>query len=136
MIALLFLLAQATPAEEGVITAGMAHLGTPYGPSAEKGLLDCSGLVTIAIRDTGLTIRRITTRRAFLEWERLPEPRRGGIPMFTHNGKTPAHMGVWLDAGIRMIHASSSKGVIISSVNKYYWLPRYMVTLKMPLEIW
>jgi lipoprotein Spr len=42
-----------------------------------------------------------------------------------HNGKPVSHVGLWLDDK-RFVHASSSRGVVISNIDEAYYRSRYV----------
>ncbi len=44
-----------------------------------------------------------------------------------HNGNPVSHVGMWLDDK-RFVHASSSRGVVISNINETYYRTRYVGT--------
>ncbi len=49
------------------------------------------------------------------------------------NGKPVSHVGVWLD-DTRFVHASSSRGVVISNINETYYRTRYVGANRPVLE--
>ncbi len=56
------------------------------------------------------------------------ELQKGDLVFFSH-GRRISHVGIVQeiteDGDIKFIHAATSKGVIVSSLNDKYWGPRY-----------
>ena len=98
-----------------------------YGGNTKKGI-DCSGLTTIIYRQVyAIDIERNTahilkkncvsvTRNNLHEGD-LVFFRTGG----SANSRTPTHVGIYLKNG-KFIHASSSKGVMVSSLSEPYYV--------------
>lgn len=97
--------------------------GTPYryGGTSKSGT-DCSGFVGSLYRDVyGKSIPR-TTGEISKKANKVSTSslREGDIVFFDINGKKSSHIGVYLQ-NQHFVHASSSKGVIISDLqNPYY----------------
>jgi len=115
------------------VAAAKTYIGTAYRLGEEsREATDCSGLIYAVCKDIGHPIHRISARR-LAETYKTVEGEHGDLPTFSHNGATIAHIGIWADdTRLEMVHASSSKGVIQSEVNQYYWKPRLMDTVKCP----
>ena len=103
----------------------ISYLNTPYryGGTTKKGI-DCSAFTqTVYSNSMNINIPR-TAREQFREWQAFKdrdELRFGDLIYFnTSNRYYPGHVGIYLDDNL-FAHASSSSGVIISSLeNKYY----------------
>jgi len=118
-----------------LVNAAKTFVGTDYRlGGTDRGGIDCSGLVYAAARQAGIPVHRTTTRRMMVDYKES-NIIQGALPLFSHNGgKSVAHVGIWDDPEKKtMVHASSSKGVIVSTVNKYYWLPKLVTTKELPL---
>lgn len=97
--------------------------GVPYkyGGTSKSGV-DCSGFVGILYqevynRNVPRTTGQLSTTSASVSQTKLSE---GDLVFFDINGKKNAHVGVYLRNG-EFVHASSSKGVVVSSLqNPYY----------------
>ena len=108
-------------------------LGTPYkyGGNTSSGL-DCSGLVCSVYLDNDKKLPRRSSDQA-LEGKKIDdnEIKPGDLLFFaTSGGSKVSHVGIVhtinSDGEITFIHASTSKGVIISSLNEKYWNKAYL----------
>ena len=97
------------------------------GGNTKKGV-DCSGLVSIIYKQVyGISTERNSA--AILSKNCTPinrnNLREGDLVFFktlgTGNPKTPTHIGIYLKNG-KFIHASTSKGVIVSSMSEPYYI--------------
>jgi cell wall-associated NlpC family hydrolase len=106
-----------------------AFLGAPYrwGGVTEEGV-DCSGLVqTVFRRVYGLSLPR-TTRDLYRTGIRLRgDPLRlGDLLFFRPPGKrNVSHVGIYLGQG-KFVHASTSRGVVISSLQEKYYQKHFL----------
>ena len=103
-------------------------LGAPYklGGTSKSGL-DCSGLVIKVYNENKVKMPRRSSDQALqgkkIEiWEAKP----GDLLFFATNGnRVVSHVGIVKEiknrGEITFIHASTSKGVIVSSLNEKYW---------------
>ena len=102
-----------------------AHwIGVPYrsGGTTRRGV-DCSGFVVVTMRDRfDLQLPRETKQQASIgtqidKDELLP----GDLVFFkTGSGQNGLHVGIY-DTNNQFIHASTSKGVMRSSLDNVYW---------------
>lgn len=100
--------------------------GTPYdlGGLNLSGV-DCSGFVYVTYRDRlGWHLPRTTERQARIGREIAREDLRAGDLVFFKTGFKVRHVGMYLEDG-RFLHASTSRGVIISSLLNPYWEEAY-----------
>lgn len=104
------------------------YLGTPYkfGGTTKKGL-DCSGLVITVFSENDYKLPRRSEEQA-KEGTRVDvqSVKPGDLLFFaTSGGSKVTHVGIVNEISFRgditFIHASTSKGVIISSLNDAYW---------------
>lgn len=109
-----------------LIEEAYTWLGTPYVYAmAEKGVgTDCSGMVMSLYKDVaGCAIPRNSAKQAeFCEPLTDKEIETGDLVFFA-TGKDPekiSHVGLLID-GNTFIHASSSKGVVISELDTPYY---------------
>ena len=103
--------------------------GTKYrlGGSSKWGV-DCSGFVYLTYRSKfGISLPRTTTCQSAQGVAVSREALRPGDLVFFKTGYNTRHVGIYLQHG-DFIHASSSKGVIISNINDPYWKKRYWMT--------
>ena len=98
-----------------------------YGGKSKKGV-DCSGLVGILYKQVyRKTLERNTAN--ILQKNCAPvsrsKLREGDLVFFKTSGsgksRTPTHVGLYLKSG-KFIHASASKGVIVSSLAEPYYI--------------
>lgn len=101
-------------------------IGTPYGYGRqEKGVAtDCSGLVYVVYQKVAnIKLPRNSAQQAnFCENLREKEVGAGDLVFFAtgKDKKKVSHVGVMID-GNRFVHASSSKGVILSEMTTPYY---------------
>lgn len=120
-----------------IMEEAVTWMGTPYRYAAcDKGKgTDCSGMVMKVYEDvTGLKLPRNSARQAEF-CERLDaESVEPGDLVFFATGKDPgriSHVGIMLDAD-RFIHASTSKGVVVSSVSSPYYIRTFRMYGRVP----
>lgn len=108
-----------------------AWLGTPYrtGGSTKSGT-DCSGFVHSIIRDAyGKQITRNTRDQLQKDVTRIKKHslREGDLVFFTSQASkgSVTHVGIYLKDHC-FAHASTSKGVIISSLREDYWSQNFL----------
>lgn len=112
-----------------IVSAARGLLGVPYRYSgADPRGFDCSGLTFYTFASAGVALPRTAFRQAEAgRWVALDELAAGDLVFFSGAGK-PDHVGVVVSVAggsLRMIHASSSRGVIETDVlRERYWLDR------------
>lgn len=100
--------------------------GTPYrlGGMSKQGV-DCSGFVYLAYLDiVGEKLPRSVNAQRVLGKEVPREALEVGDLVFFKTGKSARHVGIYM-GDARFLHASTKKGVKISSLNNEYWKPRF-----------
>lgn len=100
-------------------------LGVPYKFGGEsKSGVDCSGLARAIYQNVfSLTLPRTSAKQFYTLNDRDEKYLYGGSLLFftsPSSAGAPAHVGLYLKDG-KFIHSSSSKGVIVSSLNEAYW---------------
>lgn len=101
--------------------------GTPYrlGGTTRAGV-DCSAFVQIVMRDQfRVTLPRTTDLQMNAGNRVRRRSLRTGDLVFFRTGRTTLHVGIMLD-NKRFMHASTSRGVMISSLDEQYWSRRYL----------
>ena len=97
-----------------------------YGGSSKRGM-DCSGLIFTAFNERNIPVGRTTsTLSKNGKWVDLKEVQSGDLVFFAtkKNSRKINHVGLVTsvtNGDLEFIHASSSKGVIISKLSETYW---------------
>lgn len=108
-----------------VVRQAMRHLGRPYRWSGiGQGGFDCSGLVFRVFAALGMPLPHSSSGQ-YAAGIAVPVALPGDLVFFHTYTSGPSHVGIYLGAG-RFIHASVSRGVIVSSMNDPYYRSRYL----------
>ena len=102
-------------------------LGRPYrGRSRYEPGIDCSRFTRDAFREYNQTILPPTAAEQFLQGTKVAHPRLkfGDLVFFRTERDRISHVGVFVGYN-EFIHASTSRGVIISNLGEKYWSRRY-----------
>lgn len=111
-----------------IIASALSFSGTPYkyGGITRRGM-DCSGLVHIALKENSIAFPRVSYQMA-KEGKKIPlrKVQKGDLLYFkTSKGRRRInHMGLVVavrDKDIQFIHATTSRGVLVSSLRDSYW---------------
>lgn len=102
--------------------------GVPYryGGMSKTGI-DCSGFIYLTYRDRlGLQLPRTTAALARFGQTVPKQHLRPGDLVFFHTGSynNQQHAGIYIEKN-RFLHASTSRGVMISSLDNVYWSRNY-----------
>ena len=108
-----------------LVAAAMALHGVPYvfGGTSPYGF-DCSGFVQYVLRQAGIAIPRMADEQYYAS-TKLSNPKLGDLVFFTTYCPGVSHVGIYLGDN-KFIHASSSKGVTVSSLMEDYWKNCYV----------
>lgn len=118
---------------DNILKQAYTYLGTPYrlGGTTRSGI-DCSAFVLSVYEEaTGVELPRVAASQAHegqaVEKENL---QKGDLIFFAHSGRGRiSHVGIVeevLETGeIKFIHASTSRGVMVSSLDDSYWRGKY-----------
>ncbi|WP_160140071.1 C40 family peptidase [Chryseobacterium sp. c4a] len=109
------------------------YLGTPYrfGGNTSSGF-DCSGFTVKVFEENSFNLPRRSSDQAEAGKNiDIRDVKPGDLLFFaTAGGSRVSHVGIVHDIGpdgeVKFIHASTSKGVIISSLNEKYWNKAYL----------
>ncbi|MEM7186640.1 MAG: C40 family peptidase [Bacteroidota bacterium] len=111
-----------------VVQHAKSFTGTRYkfGGTDHRGM-DCSGLVYVSFKEENIALPRISREMATKGIRlKLSETEKGDLVFFrtNKNRKTINHVGLVVEnkrGNIRFIHSTSSRGVIVSSLDEKYW---------------
>ncbi|QBO59432.1 C40 family peptidase [Chryseobacterium salivictor] len=109
------------------------YLGAPYKYAGNTSAgFDCSGLVTKVFDENSYKLPRRSEEQSNQGISiKINEAKPGDLVFFaTSGGNRVNHVGIVHDIGndgeVKFIHSSTSKGVIISSLNEKYWNNAYL----------
>lgn len=117
---------------DNILSEASTYLGTPYryGGTTRSGI-DCSAFVlSVFGTAAGMDLPRVAASQA-QEGESIDksELKRGDLVFFSHGRGRISHVGIveeiTEDGEIKFIHAATSRGVMVSSLNDKYWGPKY-----------
>jgi cell wall-associated NlpC family hydrolase len=108
------------------LTRSALHfLGDPYafGGTSPSGF-DCSGFVQHVFAMLGMRLPRTADAQYDVGRPALGGPRPGDLVFFDTYGGV-SHVGIYLGHG-KFVHASTSRGVMVSRLSESYWAERYV----------
>lgn len=117
---------------QAVLITAKKYIGTPYvfGGTSPRGF-DCSGYTQYVFKQQGQQLPRLADQQYLLgtsvPYNKL-EP--GDLVFFSTDSRAVSHEGIYLGEG-QFIHASSSRGVMISKLAEPYWHTRYFGAKRM-----
>lgn len=126
-----------TTKRKKIIKEAKKHIGTPYsyGGVSPKGF-DCSGFTQYVFSKNGTSIPRTASVQATTyEKVKLSKVKPGDLVFFGSGKNNISHVGIVVSNGgsesLSMIHASSSRGIMISNVdNDTYWKPKLQYAVR------
>jgi len=120
-----------------VLKTAKSFLGTPYkyGGTNRTGF-DCSGLVMVSFDRLGFKLPRNSAQQSKEGKQiKISEVREGDLVFFNTSGNSISHVGIIerieRSGEIKFIHSSTSKGVIISSMDENYWKTRFVKAVRL-----
>ncbi len=113
---------------DNIINYAITFSGTryKYGGTTNKGM-DCSGLIYISFKKEAIALPRVSRDMAKQGQQiTLQKAKKGDLLFFktSKNSKDINHVGLIVNSengNIKFIHATTSKGVITSSLSEPYW---------------
>jgi len=119
-------LARTSTIANGLTRSALHYIGTPYsfgGTSA--GGFDCSGFVQHVFALKGIALPRTADAQYYEGRRILGGLHAGDLVFFQTYEPGPSHVGIYIGAN-KFVHASSSHGVMISSLSDSYWGPKFI----------
>ncbi|MBO4779838.1 MAG: C40 family peptidase [Selenomonadaceae bacterium] len=110
-----------------IVATAKTFMGVPYvfGGTTPKGF-DCSGLVQYVFKLNGVNIPRLADEQYNLgKSATRSQLVAGDLVFFDTEGGGITHCGIYVGGG-NFLHASSSRGVRIDSLDNEYWKPRFV----------
>lgn len=118
---------------DDILTEAETYLGTPYryGGTTRSGI-DCSAFVlSVFGASAGVNLPRVAASQA-QQGEKIEKAdvQKGDLVFFSHQGRGRiSHVGIVesvdAEGNVKFIHAATSRGVMISSLNDSYWGPKF-----------
>lgn len=116
-----------TSTADNIIKKALSYRGTKYryGGLTKKGI-DCSGLMHVSYKSQNIILPRSSYEQSKKGVKiKLSNAKKGDLLFFkTTSRNRISHVGLIIevdDGDIRFIHASTSRGVMISSLKEGYW---------------
>lgn len=109
-----------------VIATAKKYIGVPYvwGGSTPNGF-DCSGFVQYVFNAHGISLPRTSKQQYGVgTYVAKANLKAGDLVFFDTEGNGVSHLGIYIGNN-QFIHASTSKGVTITSLSNTYWAPKY-----------
>lgn len=111
------------------------YFGTPYkyGGTTKNGM-DCSGLLWNSYQKVNIQLPRVSREQANYGMKiNLKDVQPGDAVFFNTSGRGISHAGIVdrVSGGeVFFIHSSSSKGVMVSSLEEPYWKKRFVKAVR------
>ncbi len=120
-----------------IVDHAISFEGTPYrfGGTTKKGM-DCSGLIYVSYLQSDIELPRVSSDMAKRGKSiDLAEVRKGDLIFFSTSkkGRGINHVGLVVErkgGQIRFIHSTTSRGVIVSSMDENYWRKAFVQARK------
>ncbi|MGM0635722.1 MAG: C40 family peptidase [Bacteroidota bacterium] len=115
-----------------IVNHSKLYVGTPYkwGGTNKSGI-DCSGLIQNSYAQAGIDLPRTAKEMSKTgKRTRLKKVKLGDLIFFStkKRGRKITHVGLVVEVtknDIKFIHSTTSRGVLISSMNENYWNDNY-----------
>jgi len=126
---------------DNILSEAESYLGTPYryGGTSRSGI-DCSAFVLSVFGvAAGMDLPRVAADQS-QEGEAVErtELQKGDLVFFSHRRGRISHVGiveeVTPEGKIKFIHAATSKGVMVSSLDDNYWGPKFQFAKRIVKE--
>ncbi|HTX56851.1 MAG TPA: C40 family peptidase [Candidatus Acidoferrales bacterium] len=119
-------LARTSKLAAALTRSALKFLGVPYvfGGTTSSGF-DCSGYVQHVFAMLGISLPRTADAQYDAGHRIVGGMRPGDLVFFQTYAAGASHVGIYLGKG-KFVHASSSQGVMISSLHDSYWAARFI----------
>ncbi|MBB6675620.1 C40 family peptidase [Cohnella nanjingensis] len=119
----------ATPESLELLSLGKQFIGTPYSYGADSGdtsAFDCSSFVQYVFGEKGTDLPRTAAAQA-QRGQKVAKTDLsvGDLVFFSSPSNWIGHVAIYAGGG-KILHASSSQGVTISSLSSSYWTNNYV----------
>lgn len=126
----------ATPESLELLALGKQYIGTPYVFGAKPGStssFDCSSFTQYIYGKEGVTLPRTAAAQA-THGKKVSKSylSMGDLVFFKTGGSSIGHVAVYAGNG-KILQASSSQGVTVSSMNSAYWTKNYVTARRVLL---
>lgn len=124
---------------DSLVQYARKYIGTPYGYGQSNGKrFDCSGFTSFVFRHYGYTLAR-SSREQYLEGESVEQGKWAVGDLVFFSGRSGGqsnvgHVGIVVESDgeeFDFIHASTSRGVIVSHSTERYYASRYIGARRM-----
>lgn len=121
---------------DDIIAFTKTYLGTRHQMrGTTKNGIDCSGLMMMAHRKYGIVLPHSSHEQARYGKviDNIEHLKKGDVVFFYNSYNSPnliTHAGLYVGDN-EFIHASNSKGVIISKMDDKYWAPKYLFATRL-----
>ncbi|WP_165763699.1 peptidoglycan-binding protein [Halalkalibacter urbisdiaboli] len=111
--------------DSSLVDSALSLKGSPYkwGGTSPAGF-DCSGFLQYVFKNQGVSIPR-TVQEIYSAGQSVSNLQLGDLVFFTTYKSGPSHAGIYI-GGNQFVHAGSSTGVTVSSLDQSYWSTRYI----------
>lgn len=117
--------AMSTDRTRRLVQVALRYQGVPYrfGGTTPNGF-DCSGYTRYVFAQAGISLPRMADEQ-YYNLPAVSELQVGDLVFFETYTSGPSHVGIYL-GNRRFVNASSSRGVVIDSLDSSYWGIRYL----------
>lgn len=119
----------ATAESLALLSYGKRYIGVDYQYGAASGIeyaFDCSSYTQYVFKQMGINLPRTSVSQSYIGTKVAKSNLSvGDLVFFSSSGKWVGHVAIYAGNG-KILHASSSKGVTLSSIESGYWKNTYV----------